>query len=154
LGAQQQFSFAQEEVWKLSLMDEYKVEGMLCTSSNDCGKAQKVKGKWSPIYAQAMMVELDNGLRFITNFRYSLKQEISPDPVNEKRLDKIDFIQSLGPDATDAFQSQCDQTMVGHVMMKGSNDSMKQHRAQCFYGRQVMKYDVEETAFVDKGNDL
>lgn len=38
--------------------------------------------------------------------------------------------------------------------MKDSNDSMKAHRAQCFYGRQVMKYNVEESSFIDKGSQL
>jgi hypothetical protein len=101
-----------------------------------------------------MMVELENGMRFVTNFRYSLKQEISEDPVTEKRLDKLDLIQSLGPDNTEVFQSQCDQTMVGHVLIKGANDTMKKHRAQCFYGRQILRYNVEESEFVDKGETL
>ena len=135
-------------------MDEYKVEAMQCSSSNDCGKATKIKGKWSPIYAQAMMVELENGMRFVTNFRYNLKPDISPNPTTEVRDDKLEFIQALGPDSTEAFQSQCDATMVGHVMVKDSNDSMKAHRAQCFYGRQVMKFNVEEDKFVDKGASL
>lgn len=100
------------------------------------------------------MVELDNGMRFVTNFRYNLKPGISPDPSHEERQDKIDFIQALGPDSVEHFQSQCDSTMVGHVMIKDSNDSMKAHRAQCFYGRQVMKYNVEEDKFVDKGATL
>jgi hypothetical protein len=44
--------------------------------------------------------------------------------------------------------------MVGVVMLKGANDSMKTHRAQCFYGKQVIKYDVEKTEFINKGDDL
>ena len=110
-------------------MDEYKVEAIECSSEDDCGKATKIRGKWSLIYAQAMMVELKYGMRFVTNFRYNLKAAISPDPSKEKRLAAIEAIQSIGPDDTDSFQSQCDSTMVGHVFMKDSNDSMKAHRA-------------------------
>lgn len=116
-------------------MDEYKVEAIQCSTETDCGKATKIRGKWSPIYAQAMMVELENGMRFVTNFRYNLKPAISPDPLAEKRQDKLDFIQAIGPDDAQHFQSQCDSTMIGHVLLKDSNDDMKNHRAQCFYGR-------------------
>ena len=84
-------------------MDEYKVEAIQCSSETDCGKAEKIRGKWSPIYAQAMMVELENGMRFVTNFRYNLKASISPDPSKEKRLAALDAIKSIGPDDTDSF---------------------------------------------------
>ena len=40
-----EFAFADEEVWKMSLMDQYQVQ-----ASNDGGKTQ-VTGRWSPIYA-------------------------------------------------------------------------------------------------------
>jgi hypothetical protein len=46
-----QFSFAQEEVWQLSLMDKYKVEAQLCPAGQECNSAPKISGKWSPIYA-------------------------------------------------------------------------------------------------------
>ena len=49
------------------------------------------------------MVELENGMRFVTNFRYNLKASISPDPSKEKRLAAINAIQSIGPDDTDSF---------------------------------------------------
>jgi len=33
-----------------------------------------------------MLVELENGLRFMANFKYTLKDEISKDLLNEKNL--------------------------------------------------------------------
>ena len=67
----------------MSLMDQYRVE-----ASNDGGKTL-VGGKWSPIYAQALLVELDTGLRFITNFRYNVKKEISADPLAASEFSKF-----------------------------------------------------------------
>ena len=63
-------------------MDQYKVEAKKCgAQTGKCSDAKKISGRWSPIYSQAMMVELDNGMRFITNFRYNLKDGIS---INDK----------------------------------------------------------------------
>jgi hypothetical protein len=36
-----------------------------------------------------MLVELSNGMRFITNFRYNLKDNISKDPLQEKDKSKF-----------------------------------------------------------------
>jgi hypothetical protein len=36
-----------------------------------------------------MLVELSNGIRFITNFRYNLKDNISKDPLKEKDISKF-----------------------------------------------------------------
>jgi len=50
-------------------------------------------GKWSPIYAQSLLVELDEGFRFISNFKYTLKDSISKDLIhatdNLKKLSEI-----------------------------------------------------------------
>jgi len=35
------------------------------------------------IYDQAMNVELDNGQRFISNFKYTLKDDVSPNVFTE-----------------------------------------------------------------------
>ena len=44
---------------------------------------KKVSGKWSTIYAQHLMVELDNGQKFVTNLRYNVKPDKSKDPLTE-----------------------------------------------------------------------
>lgn len=38
---------------------------------------------WSNIYDQAFKVELDNGIRFLSNFKYTVKPEISQDPTKD-----------------------------------------------------------------------
>jgi len=78
---------------------------------------QKVYGKWSPIYAQTLMVELENGVRFLTNFRYNVKKQLTPNPLNENDLAKFDKISTS---SEEAFNSQCNETMVGFVMDYGN----------------------------------
>ena len=64
-------------------MDNYKVEAIKCEgSSGNCVAAKQITGKWSPIYAQSLLVELDNGLRFISNFKYTLKDEYNSDLIH------------------------------------------------------------------------
>lgn len=47
-----QFHFAQQDVWKVNLMDNYKVEAIKCEgSSTTCVATKQIRGKWSPIYA-------------------------------------------------------------------------------------------------------
>jgi hypothetical protein len=43
--------------------------------------------------------------------------------------------------------------MVGSVLlMNGANDDMKNFRAQCFYGSQKMKYDIEKSEYFNHGD--
>ena len=72
MNAAHQFKFEKEEVWKMKLLPGYVAQAQ--------GPKESVKGTWSTIYDQAMRVELDNGTRFITNFRYNIKPDISSDP--------------------------------------------------------------------------
>ena len=38
-----------------------------------CSESKHIAGNWSDIYDQSFKVELDNGLRFLANFKYSVK---------------------------------------------------------------------------------
>ena len=58
-----------------------------------------------------MRVELDNGVRFITNFRYNVKPSISSDPVTDGGSSFAD----LKTSSYDSFDSDCGATMVGFV---------------------------------------
>ena len=69
VNADHEWNFAKESTWKVTLGQNYQV-----TATNG---SQSSVGTWSTIYDQAMRVELDNGLRFITNFRYNVKQSLS-----------------------------------------------------------------------------
>ena len=61
-------------------MDNYKAEAVLCENDGKCS-SEVIKGKWTSIYDQAFNVELDNGMRFVANFRYDIKSSLSKDPV-------------------------------------------------------------------------
>ena len=97
------FTFPKSEIWKVTLNDGYKA-----TAQNG---ATSVSGNWSTIYDQAMKVELDNGLRFITNFRYNLRQEESQDPI----ADGADKFVNIKAGSYASFDSKCSETMVGFV---------------------------------------
>jgi len=119
----------EHDTWKMSLKDKYAVEAKLCKAgSKTCGEV--VKGKWSPVYAQAMVVELDNGLRFVSNFRYNIKKDVCTDPVNNF----TEKLATLDTSSEDSFDSQCNSTMVGIVQDSASNDSMTNFKATCFVG--------------------
>ena len=51
------------------------------TATSDVGSSSS--GTWNLIYDQAISIELNNGMRFITSFRYNVKDYVSPDPLAE-----------------------------------------------------------------------
>ncbi len=67
-------------------MDKNQAEARFCEDEKQCDKSKLVKGKWSTIYDQAIKVELDNGQRFVTNFRYNVKPSVSTDPLTDENL--------------------------------------------------------------------
>jgi len=58
-----------------------------------------------------MKIELENGLRFLANFRYSLKTDISKNVLAEEESK----FEDLKTGDYGKFNSECDQTMVGFV---------------------------------------
>lgn len=126
-------------------MDKYQAEASFCKKGQDCD-SEKIAGTWSPIYDQAVKIELKNGLRFLANFKYTVKPEISQDPTK----DGSDEFQSLKAGDYNKFDTHCDRTMVGFVqtipsIRTGEVYTMKDHRVQCFYGVQNVHYDMEKT---------
>ena len=55
ISKEHQFSFADEDVWEVNLMDNNLVE-----ASVNGGDVQK--GTWSTVYDQSMLVQLESGL--------------------------------------------------------------------------------------------
>ena len=94
-------------------MEGSKAEAYYCNSSKDCDKAKAtmISGKWTTIYDQALKLELDNGLRFVTNFRYNAKPTLTKDPLNDELLGYT----KLGTGDYGSFNSDCGKTMVGFV---------------------------------------
>lgn len=101
-----------------------------------------VKGTWSPVYSQSLLVELEDGQRFFTNFRYDLKGGIPRDRTK---------LRSITPSNLEKFDSVCGQTMVGIVQARPTNalgetpDHINNFTATCFYAKQLQRYDIETT---------
>lgn len=72
---------------------------------------------------------MDNGLRFLTNWRYSVKEYVSQEPLKYGLVQ----LKSVQTDDYDKFYSQCDKTMVGFVQDKNQKGSLNSHLIQCFY---------------------
>lgn len=67
------------------------------------------------IYDQAFIIELDNGIRFLSNFRYNMKDTISKDPLTEATTNGISKFATIESGDQDKFDSQCNESMVGFV---------------------------------------
>ena len=77
-----QWKFDKDDVWRVKLMDKFQAEAVFCEGGKNC-QDKHVSGSWSPVYDQSFKVELDNGLRFLSNFKYSVKPTISEDPIKD-----------------------------------------------------------------------
>ena len=105
-----EWSFDNADSWKIKVMDKYLAEATYCPKGGEC-ETNKIAGTWSPIYDQAFKIELKNGLRFLANFKYTVKPEISKEPTK----DGSDEFQSLKTGDYNKFDTHCDKTMVGFV---------------------------------------
>lgn len=105
-----QWKFEKEDVWRVKLMDKYQAEATFCLNGTQC-EEKHISGTWSPIYDQSFRVELENGLRFLTNFKYSVKQQISMDPTK----DGAEEFGQLKTGDYAKFDTSCDKSMVGFV---------------------------------------
>ena len=101
------------------------------------------------IYDQAMNVELDNGQRFISNFKYTLKDDVSADPFGEAKKNGILKFATIETSDYDKFKSECNGSMVGFVQnipdITGKQQTMSQHQATCFIAELIKNYKYEET---------
>lgn len=81
-----------------------------------------------------MKVDLENGMRFLTNFKYTVKPEVSSKPESEP-LSEFAGIKSGD---YNKFDSLCDKTMVGFVMnipsITNKVSTMQSHDVKCFFG--------------------
>mmetsp|Transcript_35490 Transcript_35490/g.54292 ORF Transcript_35490/g.54292 Transcript_35490/m.54292 type:complete len:99 (+) Transcript_35490:464-760(+) len=91
-------------------MDKFQAEATFCEGGTKCSE-KPVTGSWSTIYDQSFEIDLDNGLRFLANFMYSVKPNISALP----QKDGYDKFESIKTGDYNKFDSHCDKTMVGFV---------------------------------------
>lgn len=134
-------------------MDKFQAEAIFCKGGKNC-EEKHVPGTWSTIYDQSYRIELENGLRFLANFKYTVKPEISNDPTKDGGSE---FTQLKTGDYG-KFDTHCDKTMIGFVqtmpsIRKEDNFTMQNHRVQCFYGEQETHYDLEKTVQVKTESD-
>ena len=133
-------------------MDKFQAEAKFCKGGKDCSD-KNITGTWSTIYDQAFKVELENGMRFLANFKYAVKPTISKDPTK----DGADEFVALKTGDYNKFNSHCDKTMVGFVQsmpkITGKKHSMSQHEVQCFWAEQETHYDMEKTVSVKTESD-
>jgi len=66
-------------------MDKYQVEAVYCEHGKNC-KDSHISGTWSTVYDQSFKIELENGIRFLANFKYTIKSEISKIPENDGNM--------------------------------------------------------------------
>ena len=125
-----EFKFDKEDVYRVNLMDNYKAEAVFCKAGQKCSE-QVVKGRWTSIYDQAFNIELDNGMRFVANFRYNIKPEVSTDPFTQARESGVAGFGQIESGDYDKFNSECGKTMVGFVQnmpaKTGKTFSLQQH---------------------------
>lgn len=133
-------------------MDKFQVEAILCKDGVTCA-TEHLTGRWSPIYDQSFSIELENGLRFLANFKYTIKPEISQEPVEDGAVKFKD----VKTGDYGKFDSLCDQTMIGFVhtipTMQKERYGMTDHMIECFYGQQETHYDMEKTVSVKTESD-
>jgi len=57
------------------------------------------------IYDQAFIIELENGIRFLSNFRYNMKETISKDPLKEVADNGVTKFATIESGDQDKFDS-------------------------------------------------
>ena len=78
-------------------------------------------------------MELQNELRFVANFKYSLKTNVTSDPqhFSYKMLSKL--IPDTDTASKAQFDSICNSTMVGFMFDKKQKGTLAEHPVTCFY---------------------
>jgi len=117
-------------MWRIKLMDQSQVDAVFCKGGKieSCETKNRLAGSWSNIYDQSFRIELENGLRFLANFKYTVKPEISKDPTK----DSPEEFSSLKTADYVKFDTHCDNTMIGFVQnipsITNKSYSMAQHK--------------------------
>ena len=88
----------------MNILENYKCEAVLCRNGEKCSD-EVIPGKWTLIYDQAFNIELDNGMRFISNFRFNLKSSESKDPVKDAASTGIKKFSSISSGSFEMFDS-------------------------------------------------
>lgn len=140
------FQFENQASWKVKVVDDSNVLAGECPSSADC--QFNVRGTWDILYRESLLVQLENGMRFIANMKYQIRPEYlggggkgasaslsSSEGGGAAAYDQpFSKFEKIRTHDYSTFDEQCDKTMVGFVQTVGHGSSLKQHKVQCFYG--------------------
>jgi hypothetical protein len=100
------FQFAQQDTYRINLIEGYKAEAVLCKGGDKGNCDSKIiNGKWTAIYDQALNIELENGMRFVANLRYNIKNTVTEDPFQEAQGKGVDQWSQIETGDYDKFDS-------------------------------------------------
>lgn len=145
------FKFETEDVYQVMIHSDFSAEARLCKDGNlhKC-EQQTIPGKWQAYYDQALMVELSNNLRFIANFRYEIKKNVTANPMKTDFKKLLKLIQDDVEASKVQFDSLCNQTMVGFVQNTTTFGTLENHPVTCFYGHKDYRQLYEDQVTPDK----
>jgi hypothetical protein len=103
-------------------MDKYQAEANYCKQGRNC-EATHVTGTWSNIYDQGFQINLENGMRFVANFKYSIKPNITKAPLSLVQTEQASELWDLKTSDYFKFNSECDKTMIGFVQSNPEKSS-------------------------------
>ena len=93
-----------DDKYKFEIQNAQKVKVTIVSSTRVEAvddKGVRVSGTWDDLFDQSMLVTLDNGVRYVANYRHNIKD--------------INQAHSVRAEDKSKFNMKCDQTMVGFV---------------------------------------
>ena len=89
------------------------------------------------------MITLENQLRFLANYKYMIKQNVTRDPLHSfTKLSSV--VKDTEDETKNNFDSICNSTMVGFVQDLASVGTMENHKITCFYAEVDPKHPIVE----------
>ena len=121
------FQFSAQSQYKVKIVDESNVLAGECASSADC--AFNSKGTWDILYQESLLVQLENGMRFIANMQYRIRPDQLASPSSSPSASSaaqqpytlpFSRFATIRAHDYDRFDEHCDSTMVGFVLSPAS----------------------------------
>ena len=145
LSSDHRFSFKNEDAWQVLIHADFSAEARFCKGGDleHCNR-ERVMGRWMAYYDQALHVELDNGLRFLANFKYEIKRNVTRDPLKADFKKMARLVQEVDDQAKAQFDSICNATMVGFAQNVSRPGTLQKHPVTCFYGHKDFRQLYED----------
>ena len=124
------FQLHNQSFYKVKIIDDKNVLAYRCPGHNkNCNfdEAQAEKGTWDILYQQALVVQLDSGLRFISNFKYNIQSGVNGVKEGPAYEQPYNLFERIRDHDFDRFNQHCDKTMIGFVQQANDKQSMQNH---------------------------